>query len=340
MKVMDAAQSDQVYQSGAGPATDSGFAAGALRHLVVGRGARLLDPRRTPVQVTAVDLGRGYFEVEILAFEDAGARWLVPLESVHRYQFEPGPDATRDDVTAMREVVAVLNRPFTVPVHPDSGARSLRRLGEERALARRWLDDAGVGAVDLEPLVRARSGEPAFYDLLTRYLREHGLADLEAGFTGTFVSNPWSGEVVKGHAIVLAELGLCAYTGTVVRDPALFTGAWTRERRGLHLLTRMAFVQALLTHAGPADTALFRGFSVDGPLAPRPSSSFVSATFSSDVAMAHFTAGHPSASTGVLYRQPLPVDRLFMTFVETSAMNRQYREAEAVLIGDPFSPTF
>jgi hypothetical protein len=337
---MDAAHSDQVYQSGANPAADSDFEAGALRHLVVGRRARLLDSRRTPVRLTAVDLNRGYFEVEILDFEDVGARWLVPLESVHRYQFEPGPDAPRDDVTAMREVVAVLNRPYTVPANPDAGARSLRRLGEERALARRWLDDAGVGPVDLASLVRARSGDPVRYELMARYLHERGLADLESGFTETFVSNPWSGEVVKGHAIVLAELGLCSYSGTVVRDPALFTGAWSRERRGQHLLTRMAFVQALLTHGGPADTAIFRGLSVEGPLSPRPPASFVSATFAAEVAMAHFTAGHPAESTGVLYRQPLPVDRLFMTFVETAAMNRQYREAEAVLIGDPMSPTF
>lgn len=336
---MDAAQGDQVYRSGVDPAADSDFEAGALRHLVDGRRARLLDPRRTPVRVTGLDLTRGYFEVEILDFEDAGGRWLVPLEAVHNYQFAAGPDASRDDVTAMREVVAVMNRPFTVPADPDAGARSLRRLGEERARVRRWLDDAGVGAVDLAPMVASRSGDAKLCQLLAGYLRERGLADLEAEFAATFVSNAGSGEVVKGHAIVLAELGLCPYTGTVVRDPTLFTGAWTRERRGRHLLVRMAFVQALLTLAGPVDTALFRGISVEGPLAPRPSS-FVSASLSAEVAMAHFRAGHPTASTGVLYRQPLPVDRLFMTFVETAAMNRRYREAEAVLIGDPQNPTF
>ena len=38
-------------------------------------------------------------------------------------------------------------------------------------------------------------------------MTERGLAALDRDFTETFVSNPNSGELVKGHAIVLAELG-------------------------------------------------------------------------------------------------------------------------------------
>jgi hypothetical protein len=102
----------------------------------------------------------------------------------------------------------------------------------------------------------------------------------------------------------------------------------------------VAFVQALFERAEPIGVPLFRGLNVaTGPLpAPQPSS-FVSASFSMDVAMAHFRAGPPT-STAALFRQPLPHDRLVMTFVETAAMNRNYREAEAVLIGDPRNLAF
>jgi hypothetical protein len=34
------------------------------------------------------------------------------------------------------------------------------------------------------------------------------------------------------------------------------------------------------------------------------------------------------------------VERLVMSFLETEAMNAPYREAEAVLIGDPRTATF
>ena len=44
------------------------------------------------------------------------------------------------------------------------------------------------------------------------------------------------------------------------------------------------------------------------------------------------------AEVALLVRQRVPVSRLFMTFLETAAMNDRYREAEAVLIGDPGEP--
>ena len=58
----------------------------------------------------------------------------------------------------------------------------------------------------------------------------------------------------------------------------------------------------------------------------------ISATFHVDVARAHFDGHGDRATTGVLLRQVVPVERLFMTYLETGAMNRHYKEAEAVLI--------
>ena len=64
------------------------------------------------------------------------------------------------------------------------------------------------------------------------------------------------------------------------------------------------------------------------------SSSFVSATFSSEVAAAHFEGGS-TTWTAVQWRQTVPVTRLLMTFLETREMSCRFREAEVVLIGDP-----
>jgi hypothetical protein len=47
--------------------------------------------------------------------------------------------------------------------------------------------------------------------------------------------------------------------------------------------------------------------------------------------MSHFNEREP-ATTGVLLRQSVPILRLFMTFLETAHMNRQFKEAEAVLL--------
>ena len=38
------------------------------------------------------------------------------------------------------------------------------------------------------------------------------------------------------------------------------------------------------------------------------------------------------ARSGVIYRQPVPVERVFMTYLETAAMNERFQESEAVLL--------
>ena len=153
------------------------------------------------------------------------------------------------------------------------------------------------------------------------------------------MSNPRSRELVKGHAIVLAELGLCPYHDRVVRDAHLFTEPWTKEQRAEHITTRLAFIHELWASWGSQTVTLYRGAAVDGPLPPRSPTSFVSATFSSDVASAHFEGG-PTTQTAALWRQQVPISRLFMTFLETSAMSERFNEAEAILIGDPANRAF
>ena len=81
---------------------------------------------------------------------------------------------------------------------------------------------------------------------------------------------------------------------------------------------------------GPGDAAAHSGGG-GGRKMP-----LVSASFPRRVAESHF--GSAGAAAGARYRQRLQPGRLFMTFPETGAMTRQYREAEAVLLpgGGPF----
>ena len=72
---------------------------------------------------------------------------------------------------------------------------------------------------------------------------------------------------------------------------------------------------------------------------PRAPASFVSATFSRELAEEHF-AGGPATRTAVLWRQRVATERLLMTFLETEALNGRYKEAEAILLGEPGNPVF
>ena len=67
-------------------------------------------------------------------------------------------------------------------------------------------------------------------------MEEQCLLTVERAVLRPLISNPRSGAMVKGHAIVLAELGLCPFNGRVVRDSTLFDDPYSKEARAEHLL--------------------------------------------------------------------------------------------------------
>jgi hypothetical protein len=242
-----------VYLSDPDTQPDDQFVAGEPRWLVAGNAGRLLDPRRTPVLITAIDLAHGYFEVEIQAFEDRGARWLVPLEDVTRYQFEPGGAlASPADLALMAEAVARLD--VTVEIgDPAALQRTEREIAAHRQSADDWLTGHGAPEhIDVAPSIQARQGMDAAFGWLAGFLADtqpDGLAGLDEQLAATYVSSPQSGDMMRAHLVVLAELGLCCYRGKPVRDPASLSGELSRQRRAAHIIARIGFVQALWRRA-------------------------------------------------------------------------------------------
>jgi hypothetical protein len=311
---------EPIYASDPAAAPDEDFEPGRIEHLVAGNPGRLLDERRTPVVVRSVDERTGQFAVEIRAFEDAGAQWEVPFEDVGRFQFARHAELLSPPAAgACRAIAARLDRPLHIP------AAAAPDVERERAWAQ-----AALGPIELpdpEAAIAARTGDPGLAAAVGAALAERGLSDMDEAFAARYHSNPASGELVKGHAIVAAEIGLAPYRGKVVRDDRLFDEPWTKARRAEHLLARMALTRELWRRAG-AERSVHRATRPDRPDA----ASFYSVTFAREVAEAHATATLVSA--------PLPLDSLLMTFWETSALNRHYREAEAVVLRRPGpSPT-
>jgi hypothetical protein len=325
-----------MYQTDPYARPDAAFAPGELRWLVAGNTGRLLDDRRTPVRVTAVDLAHGYFEAEILGFEDAGARWLVPLEDVTRYQFAPqGSSAGPDAVAAMADAIARLDVAVEITADPAEGLRTRGLIADARVHADGWLAAHGVpDRIDPEPYIARRRGSDDAAGWLAGYLAEAtppGLAVLDAELTAGYVSSPASGDLVRAHLIVLAELGLCGYRGKAIRDPASLDGPYRRAARRAHIIARAGFAQALWARADHDGLMLYRGIGLPGRarLAVR-TDMLISATIARPVAESHFDGVRSEAAA--LLRCRLPADRLLFTFLETAAMNRQFLEAEAVLL--------
>ena len=330
-----------IYQHDPHAAPDSAFERGRLEHLVPSNRARLLDARRTPVTVESVNHRDGMFAVVVGAFEDAGARWELPLEDVSDFQFELGGRLLQPDECAqLARLVAHFDRTTEIPVTAEALAVTARELSAERSrVGQRLAAWPELRDVDLAACVAERAGSPAAIEALESLMEERGLGPLERAFAGAYVSNPHAGEVVKGHAIVLAEMGLCRYSGRIARDRELFAGDGARERRRAHILLRLGFLGELLALLGRASVDLYRGLASEGSLERSRGASLVGATFSREVATSHFEGGL-ATTVAVLLRQQVPASRLFMTFLETRAMSGRYREAEAVLIGDASNLAF
>lgn len=326
-----------MYQFDPDARADDQFTAGELRWLVPGNRGRLLDARRTPVQVTQVDLPHGYFEVEILAFEDQGARWLVPLEDVTSYQFDPaGGTAPAAAVAAMQEAIDRLNVTTTIEADQERSEQAAQQLATERARAAAWLTGLGVpDHIDTAEFIDSRRGSPDAPGWLDRYLAEAGpgLADLDHELAAGYLSNPGSGDLVRAHLITMAQLGLSPYRGKIVRDPAALSGRWSTESRAAHIISRAGFTQALWQRADHPGLMLYRGIGLQGTAALRgPATPLVSGTFSRALAESHFNAER--AGLALLLRRRVPIERLFMTFLETAVLSTRYLEAEAIVFSD------
>lgn len=327
-----------IYKHDKNRLSDTEFETGQLAHIAVGNQGRLLDPRRTPVSVVDILPSVGMFAVRIEDFEDKGAVWEIPFEDVSNYQFFKGSKRIHvDQLAEFTRLVERFDKTDKIECDPESKIATMRSLQTCCRKASSWLEAhssffAKNGGL---PNPEERMGDNSLAKDLQKFLREKDLLELENDFAGQFVSNPYAGEIVKGHRIILAELDLVVYEGKIQRNPDLFSGKWSREHRKEHLLWRMSFVQSVFRKLGIAKVCLYRGMSYRGNLQPSRNQTFISATFSRTVAEGHLDAGNTDTEySGVLFRQWVPIERLFMTYYETEQMNRVYKEAEAVLFYD------
>jgi hypothetical protein len=330
-----------IYQYDENKQPDSEFHPGSYKDIVPGNEGRLLDPRRTPISILDVKPDSGFFVIEIRDFEDKGAQWEMPLEQVDKFQFtHDGKEASQQDIEAYQEIVERLDQPLIISANPKDLVVTESKIQSLRDSLRQWFKkESEFLKSELQVDFSSQLGIPDLWKDLQRYMESQGLWDMEEAFARGFVSNPNSGELVKGHCIVLAELGLVSFEGTVVRDPETFRGKWTKERREDHILHRLAFIRELFHQLGHTSVVLYRGASFEDQPQPRKKSSLISTTFNREVAMSHFR-GLDDSNTGILYRQRVPVERIFMTYLETEGMNTKFKESEAVLFNNQESSLF
>ncbi len=296
------------------------------------------DPRRTPVRVTQLQADLASFTVKVLAFEDKGAHWTFPLWQVDKFLMDPAtPQIDSRQIKDLQLASARLNQPLNIPL--DAAKRSateidLQALTEE---SRQWLTSQGHSPQSTTP----PEDFTAFKDpnALTGWLTHQNALALEQEFATQYVSNPHAGETIKAHRLALADLGLCAYSGRILRDQAELTGDKALLHRKRHILARLAFLRAAFGLAGQTHVGLYRTIYSDDPLTAPRNTGFVSSTFSRAVALRFLKDGEAKPHRA-LHWQRVPVTRLFMTYLETPQMRAPYAEHEALLLFDAKATPF
>ncbi len=308
---------------------------GRVAHLVPGNSARLRDARRTPVTVMAVQTQIAMFSVRVDAFEDRGAVWHLPVREVAALDFKPhshkllspkrSGELTRVDRTypvhvAVRKPSARVSRntEFAIKTARDSARAFLASARKPDSLA-----------------IQSRRGNARLQELMTRFMTTVGCERIETEIARKWASNPHAHESVKAHMIVMARIGLGRYDAAPLRDRTTLLGPGTSWHRRRHIVHRIGFVGAMFEHYGFGTVQLWRGLTVAGSGLRKTSWPLVSATFSRRVAQEHFASERSDQTGAALYRNCVPVSRLFMTYVETAHLNEPFREAEAVVVADP-----
>ena len=326
----------KIHQSNPNARADQDFAPGELKYLVVGNACRLLDRRRTPGRIESLSEGTGFFRWRILDFEDAGKFWDVPIEDVGRFQFELNSRVEADGAVAdLRARIMEFHRPLIVEASPAEREATERRLAENAEEIADWMRSRFGSDLRSERTI-AELGDEISSTLATiaeEFMHSQGVADQERLTAEIYVLNPRSGEWIKGMEIVLAEMGMKDYRGTAVRSKTLFEGKGERELRRRYLSARLSFMRAMFALLGRREVKLYRGMSSEGAWRAADERFFSSWSFSRDVAESFASfAADDRVTQSYLIMRTTPIHRLFMTFLETRAMNRQYHEAEAVVI--------
>lgn len=290
----------------------------------------MLNAHATAFRINRLYPEVGMFELEILEEKDMGAFWKIPYEDVLSYQF--AANSQTQPIEKCIEIVQTIIKPNQrVVIKPSKSAlqATLTAISDEQAWVDKWLRQSIIAPLDIAASLGYRQGNEELTRLLRIYLGKRRLLKMDDQLAENFVHNPYSGEDVKAHAMALAELGLAKYDGKIIRDSSVLQKRWSMANRKRHIICRLAFMRAMWSLVEQQDVSLYRAFGSPSKLI-KMNHSFISATFSKEIAQMLYDSKFFKEKR--LLSQPVAANRLFMTFIETKAMCKQYPEAEALLI--------
>lgn len=314
--------------------SDEEFLNGDLSFLVEGNYCRLLDGRRTTGFIEKYDNDSAMFRWRITKYEDKGKYWDMPAEAIIRFQFEKDSKKLNAKQTKIIEdQIECFKEKLQIKIDVIEKKKTEDAIKAKKRIIEKWLVENSSFFKNNKKIDFSKNEGSKFLSRdLRAYMESVNLIEIEERTADILVINPNSGEWIKGMEIILAEIGLISYNGKIPRTKDSFSGLCSKENRREYLINRLAFVQAYFNLLKINEVVLYWGMSTENEWIKIPRT-FLSYTFNYDVAKAFSDFTRESKyKNSYLIKMTCPVDSLFMTFLETEAFNRQYKEAEALVL--------
>ncbi len=315
---------------------DEDFLEGKLSFLVKGNKCRFLDGRRTTGYIESFDDESAMFRWRITKYEDKGKHWDMPAEHIKSFQFEKDSKILSSEVVEyISQSTIKFKEKLNIEPNQEISDSTEKRIEEVKKDIIEWLKtNSDFIKKNMNLDTSSKIGSVLLAKDLKEYMRSIKLDEIEKITTDAMVLNPNSGEWIKGMSITLAELGLTGYNGRIPRTKNIFDGKGSKKNREKYLIHRIAFVRAYFALMKIDEVILYRGMSTESDL-EKFKRTYLQCTFSLDVAKDFSDLEKDSKyKNSYILKMTCPVEKLFMTYYETEAMNRQYKEAEAIIFYD------
>ena len=316
--------------------SDQEFINGDICFLVEGNKCRLLDGRRTTGIIEKYFKDSAMFRWKITKYEDKGKYWDLPAEDIENFQFEKDSQKLSEkQVKYIQQKVETYQEIINIEAKKSDRENTEEEIEKNKVNIIKWLEDNSL-FIKSENKIYFSSCEGS--NLLATdfkdYMKSVNLEEEEKITADITVLNPNSGEWIKGMNITLAEMGLVSFKGKIPRTKGIFEGIGSKKNRRRYIVKRLAFIRAYFSILKVNEVVLYRGMSSEDNW-KEVSRTFLPCTFSLEVGK-EFSDFNKESKYRISYlvKMTVPVEKLFMTYLETEAMNRQYKEAEALLLYD------
>lgn len=322
-----------IHQFNINALSDDEFVNGEVKYLVNKNQCRLLDGRRTPGYIEEYFEETAMFRWRITDFEDKGNYWDVPAEDIELFQIlKNSKELEKKDIDRITEKINWFNNPLAIQANVKSKEITEEKINIAERNIINWFKSNSSNLTIKQTIdLNSKEGHKTLIKYIKLYMKSIEMDYIEEKTSSEIVLNPNS-EWIKGIKIILAELGIVSYKNKILRDKEIFNNVGGKEKMIEYIINRIAYVRAYFKLLNINEVILYRGMSTEYEWMNSYEKSLTSWTFNLEVALSFADLDKNSNNkNGYVLKRAIPIENVFMTYLETESMSKQYKECEAIL---------